>query len=233
MRLLYRFYDGQDYSALVMPLFGSYFMYGEATTAYFLRSPETKLNKITPFVGCYAHMKAIVVDDESGFIYSYGGNRILFPAAPHDSECPLFDWLDNFVGNLERRVFAIEPIDMNDPEVNGTDRDFHTVVTYPLPRGSSNTTNPPAVRDFSSSVITNGIEVRAAYVFAPEKSTKNKLVFIYTIRMRLIADHPTRLSRMVSCRLLRRHWRVNDGASGKLKNNDEYDQELQYRVSSI
>ena len=61
-----------------------------------------------------------------------------------------------------------------------------------------------------SAVITNGIEVRAGAVFIPEQSHKSNLTFVYSVRMRIIPDHPSRDPRMVSAKLTTRHWRITD-----------------------
>ena len=43
---------------------------------------------------------------------------------------------------------------------------------------------------------------------------EESLVFLYTIRMRLLFDHPTRPARLISAQLMRRHWSIVDGKDG-------------------
>jgi len=204
LRLLYSFYDGQTSlpKRLPSPLFGCYFMYGELECTFLFRSDEFHKGYFGGGEG-----KRIGYDSRYGGVYipSFDGDKI-YTASPTGD---LFDWLDNFVSNLENKVFAFESLDMNQP----TARKYRQVVTYPLLRGSDNSI-PDSIRKYFSCAITNGIEIRFAYVFSPERSPESLYVYIYTIRMRLLADHPTRLPRMVSCRLLRRHWRIFDSATG-------------------
>ena len=65
-----------------------------------------------------------------------------------------------------------------------------------------------------SVAITEGIEVRAGAVFVPEQSSRDSLIFVYTIRLRLIADHQSRDPRMTSARLTHRHWRITSQLGG-------------------
>lgn len=207
LQLLYSFYDGQIFSMRgkpPAPLFGSYYMYGEFTFTSLFRSSQI-CTEHGFFAGC--NFKRIGID-RTGSVYTPTLDGEHFFCSPSRD---LFDWLDNFVSNLENKVFAFESIDMNRPSSN-----LRTVVQYPLPRGSDANVSGTTSKCFSS-VVTNGIEVRYSYVFAPERSSTSLFVFIYTIRMRLLADHPTRHPRMLSCRLLRRHWKIFDSATGILQ----------------
>eukprot|EP00752_Nemacystus_decipiens_P012927 g11441.t1 len=62
--------------------------------------------------------------------------------------------------------------------------------------------------------VTKGVEIQASPVFVPEEcSDRTDLVWTYTIRMRLLRDHPSRPPAMSSCQLSTRHWEI-DGPGG-------------------
>lgn len=119
----------------------------------------------------------------------------------------LLDWLENMLLNLKSGVFWYEYYD-SQSNTQLSDKFF---TMYPIQRQLNLRSSAfQRLQRCQSSQITNGVEIRAASVFSPQESIMNTLVFVYTIRIRLLASHPSRDSRMTACRLKNRHWKIKD-----------------------
>eukprot|EP00904_Undaria_pinnatifida_P006989 jgi/Undpi1/341/HiC_scaffold_1.g00337.m1 len=65
-----------------------------------------------------------------------------------------------------------------------------------------------------STQVTNGVEIQVSPVLIPEECTHRKnWMWAYSVRMKLLRDHPTRPQGMTSCQLSTRLWEI-DGADG-------------------
>ncbi|CAN0199118.1 unnamed protein product [Pylaiella littoralis] len=74
--------------------------------------------------------------------------------------------------------------------------------------------------------VSQGVEIQASPVFAPEASAdRTDLMWAYTVRMRLLADHPSRPPTMSSCQLSTRQWEI-DGPNGFHRGSNEHSREV-------
>lgn len=151
----------------------------------------------------------------------------------------LFHWLEVYVSRLEKGIYRLQAFDMSSPEQIANESEpqpYHTIMLYPLLPDSTKdpVPNPEAQRsplrsygysipklsaligseemDYStiSVVVTNGVEITASPVFIPEKSELNQTFWSYSIRMRLLKDHPSRPAGLTTCQLKSRHWQISE-----------------------
>jgi len=159
-----------------------------------------------------------------------GGNRV---------GGDLFRWLEVYLSRLEKGIYRLQPFDMSSPE-RTEPYPYYTIMLYPLPlqpitdpiyneeeqKSPLNNYgyNIPKLSaidgseemDYStiSSVVTNGVEITVSPVFIPEKSELAQTFWSYSIRMRLVKDHPSRPEGLTTCQLKSRHWLISEPVGG-------------------
>lgn len=126
---------------------------------------------------------------------------------PSKTSCPFLDWLEDYVMCLKSDIYRYEEkhislYPLTKPSCEDTCACFKLVLNTHL-------------ESMQSVVVTKGIEVRAGAVFVPEQSEKGSLNFVYSMRMRLIYDHPSRDPRMMSAKLTFRHWNISPYPGGE------------------
>ena len=170
-----------------------------------------------PFAFCASGGKVFVLGRSNSVCVLTAERKLLYcnPIPPRSS-CPFLDWLEDYIMCLKNDIYRYESTDIIE-----RDRISRLLVLYPLPKPSCQ--DPHAcfqqilnskIESMQSVAITEGIEVRAGAVFVPEQSSRGNLIFVYTIRLRLIADHQSRDPRMTSARLTHRHWRITSQLGG-------------------
>ena len=128
-------------------------------------------------------------------------------ACANDDQCELMLWLEEYASRLERGVYVVEPMKQYSTDVEGqreqADRAKAIYIISHFPRQEC-------------TVVTNGVEVSASSVLVTHESSLEsdgpdaRLFFTYSIRMRLLEDHPSRPPALGSCQLVSRHWRITD-----------------------
>jgi uncharacterized protein affecting Mg2+/Co2+ transport len=155
----------------------------------------------------------------------------------------LFRWLEVYISRLEKGIYRLQPFDMSSPERIANESEphpYHTIMLYPLPlepitdpiyneEGKKSHLknfgyNIPKLSaisgseemDYStiSSVVTNGVEITVSTVFIPENSELAETFWSYSIRMRLLKDHPSRPEGLTTCQLKSRHWLISEPVGG-------------------
>ncbi|CAN0432113.1 unnamed protein product, partial [Phaeothamnion confervicola] len=58
--------------------------------------------------------------------------------------------------------------------------------------------------------VTHGVRVRVSALFCPMAARSHETLWTYSVRIRLLREHPSRPAGMISCQLTRRRWIITD-----------------------
>jgi hypothetical protein len=120
-----------------------------------------------------------------------------------------FPWLFEYLRRLEEGIYQVEPADLTDPDHIGP----HPVcgislfpTVQPLQQDELNAhehINPTAPQPQARMCVTNGVEVVNSAVFVPSdcdlRGFPRTLFWTYSMRLRLLHNHPSRPPRMGRC----------------------------------